>query len=71
MYNANGKIKVSNTLESRLDLLAQQVTTGAFETEGLFIYLFIYLEFSELFREVPLKKNLLEICTNGLVGGKM
>lgn len=25
MYNADGKIKVSNTLESRLDLLAQQV----------------------------------------------
>lgn len=25
LYNADGKIKVSNTLESRLDLLAQQV----------------------------------------------
>ncbi|KAJ8007059.1 hypothetical protein DPEC_G00113640 [Dallia pectoralis] len=25
MYNANGKIKVSNTLESRLDLMAQQM----------------------------------------------
>lgn len=25
MYNADGKIKVSNTLESRLDLIAQQV----------------------------------------------
>lgn len=28
VYNANGKIKVSNTLESRLDLLAQQVQTN-------------------------------------------
>lgn len=25
MYNDNGKIKVSNTLESRLELMAQQV----------------------------------------------
>ena len=25
IYNADGKIKVSNTLESRLDLMAQQV----------------------------------------------
>lgn len=25
IYNGDGKIKVSNTLESRLDLLAQQV----------------------------------------------
>lgn len=25
MYNDNGKIKVSNTLENRLELLAQQV----------------------------------------------
>jgi len=25
VYNADGKIKVSNTLESRLDLLAEQV----------------------------------------------
>lgn len=25
LYNADGKIKVSNTLESRLDLIAQQV----------------------------------------------
>lgn len=25
MYNDNGKIKVSNTLESRMELIAQQV----------------------------------------------
>ena len=31
MYNDNGKIKVSNTLESRLELMAQQV-----ECENLF-----------------------------------
>jgi len=26
IYNSDGKIKVSNTLESRLDLVAQQVS---------------------------------------------
>lgn len=28
IYNGDGKIKVANTLESRLDLMAQQVGSG-------------------------------------------
>ncbi|XP_056655058.1 V-type proton ATPase subunit E 1 isoform X1 [Monodelphis domestica] len=31
IYNGNGKIKVSNTLESRLDLIAQQVSGGVID----------------------------------------
>jgi hypothetical protein len=30
IYNGDRKIKVSNTLESRLDLIAQQVSVGSF-----------------------------------------
>lgn len=35
VYNADGKIKVSNTLESRLELLAQQVETSHIFWTGL------------------------------------
>lgn len=35
IYNADGKIKVSNTLESRLDLLAQQVEYEVIKPKAL------------------------------------
>lgn len=34
IYNADGKIKVSNTLESRLDLMAQQVEYEGIKVEA-------------------------------------
>ena len=37
IYNGDRKIKVSNTLESRLDLIAQQVSVGILLLVGLFL----------------------------------
>uniref|UniRef100_A0A8C5ESY6 Uncharacterized protein n=1 Tax=Gouania willdenowi TaxID=441366 RepID=A0A8C5ESY6_GOUWI len=37
MYNENGKIKVSNTLESRLELMAQQVEPALFTLNHFFL----------------------------------
>ena len=36
VYNDNGKIKVANTLESRLDLMAQQVELHTVFTTVMF-----------------------------------
>lgn len=37
VYNGDRKIKVSNTLENRLDLIAQQVSVGGTFVGGLWL----------------------------------
>lgn len=63
LYNSDGKIKVSNTLESRLELMAQQVGSSL-HREFASLNLFFRCKFSLLMSNICLPHLILEIYQN-------
>lgn len=64
LYNSDGKIKVSNTLESRLELMAQQVGSSYLLLEFASLNLFFRCKFSLLMSNICLPHLILEIYQN-------